>query len=211
MELVITGNLLDGAFAIALKQHKVANVIQKQRPVEKAPHQRFQLPFQHWPVSFIPDGAPGHKPLLVSGQGTHPGGITITDHQRLIKNKQVADFILVGLQLVKGIPDIHILITGAFQLQHRKGDAINKADNIRAAGIFGSRQCELVYHHKAVIGHRCKIYQKGMVVYPLLIVAFVVHRHTVQQQLVEVAVIGDQVQAFGLGQRCPNLLKAARR
>ena len=108
--------------------------------------------------------APGQEALLIGGQRTDAGGVTGADHQGFIENKQIMDFVFVSLQLVKRIPNIGVFIAWVFKLQHRKRNAVNKADDIRPARLFAAADRELVNRDKAVLLHVIEVQQKRMVI-----------------------------------------------
>lgn len=149
-------------------------------------------------------GAPRHKALLVSSERSHASIVAITHYQGFVIGKKVGYLVLVGLDLVKGIPDVHILGIGAFQLQHRQGQTVDKANNIRAAQLLAALYGELVNGPETVGLEITEVNQKGMVVNDFVI-AFVLNRHTLQQQPVEGTVADDGIQAFWLANNCNHL------
>ena len=112
VELVVTRHLLHDVVAILLEKHKMPHIVQKQLRLEKAPHHRLQLHLQAGPVVFIGNGAPGQHALRIGRERAHAGRKTIAHHQGRIGVEQVADLVLVGLQLVEGVPHVRLFVGG---------------------------------------------------------------------------------------------------
>ena len=114
VELVIGGNLLDQSFAVVLKQHKITNVIEQKCAVKEALHDGLQLPVKLWFIVFVSHGFPRQEAFFIGGQRANTRVLPVAHHQRFVADKQVAEFVFIGLQLVKRSPDIGIGINRAF-------------------------------------------------------------------------------------------------
>jgi hypothetical protein len=150
VELVVAGDLLDGVAVVLLKEDEVAQVIEEQFAVEEAFDHLLQLVFEQRLVVLVAQGAPGEKALLVGGQRAQARRQAIGDHQRLVADEEVGDFVLVGLQLVVGLPDVGVDIGGVLQLDHRDRQAVDEDDDIGAAQLLAPLDGELVDDQKLV-------------------------------------------------------------
>ncbi len=205
MELVVAGDLLDQGVGVALEEDEVAQVVEQQFAIEETAHQGFQLPLQQRLVVLVPEGAPGHEALLVGRQRADPGVVAIADDHRLIGDEQLGNLVLVGLDLVEGVPDIDVLGAWALELQHRQRQAVDETHDIGAAQLAAALQGELVDGAKVVGRELGEIHQQRPVMDDL-VVALVLHGHTVQQQAVKGAIADHHVEAFRLAHHRQRLL-----
>ena len=116
---------------------------------------------------------------------------TVGDHQRLVADEEVGDFVLVGLQLVVGLPDVGVDIGGVLQLDHRDRQAVDEDDDIGTAQLLAPLDGELVDDQKLILLDVVEVDQLHMVGFDLFAVA-VFDRHSFEEQLVEGAVVVDQ-------------------
>ena len=210
MKLVVARHFLGDVVAILLKQHKVPHIVQKQLGLEKAPHHRLQLHLQAGPVVFFGNGAPGQHALRIGRERAHAGRKTIAHHQGRIGVEQVADLVLVGLQLVESVPHVRLFVGGVLQLHHRQGQTVDERDHIRAAWLLGAGDGELVHHQKVVVAGLRKVdevHQIGL----LLVPHRKLHQQTAQQQSVHAAVAHHHLRLAHRLQRMCGLLQRGRR
>src|SRR5690554_3566488 len=111
------------------------------------------------------------------------------------------------MDLVEGIPNIHVFGSRAFQLQHYQRQAINKADDIRAAQLLAALDGELVDGAKTVGIKIGKINQERMVM-DNLIIKFVFNWHTIEQLTMNTAVADNSIQARRLAHQGDRLLNS---
>ena len=210
MELVVTGDLLDDAAAILLEQHEVPHVVQKQFGLEKAADHCFQLHLKARAIVFVGDGAPRQHALRVGGERADTSCQTIAHHQGDIAVEQVADLVLVGLQLLEGIPHIRLRIGGVLQLDDGQRQAIHEDDHVGPARLLGAGDGELVDHQEVVVAglHEVDaVRQVGL----FLIALRELHQHTVQQQPMHAAVAHHPVRLADRLQRVGGLLQCRGR
>ncbi len=121
MELVVASNLLDDA-AFIFKQHKVTQVVQQVLRGEHTTHQGLKLIELTQRVKRdAVNGAPGHKALRVGAQATEQRLGAIRDHQQLVGVEHIWNLRLVGLNLIKRLPDIGVHNGWVLQLdQHQR-------------------------------------------------------------------------------------------
>ena len=89
MKLVIARQFLNQLPVVVLEQDKIAQVIEQTFPLEEAPDEYLQLPFQQGFVVFIGDGTPGSKPLLVGGERADAGCKAVANDQGFVVGEQV--------------------------------------------------------------------------------------------------------------------------
>ncbi|MFU0780190.1 MAG: hypothetical protein ACFWT4_18740 [Citrobacter braakii] len=122
----------------------------------------------------------------------------VAHHQRFVADKQVAEFVFIGLQLVKRSPDIGIGINRAFQLNHRHRQAVDIANDIGTTNLFYPLNSYLIHDHKAVIARMVKIHQQRFIV-NRFVFTLVLNGYAVEQQVMEGFIADDQIRAFGVG------------
>jgi len=152
--------------------NSTTHIVEKQRRLEEAAHQRFQLEFQQRPVILVGNCPPGLHALLIRRQGTQPCGETVADHHRHVGVEQVADFFLVGLDLVEGIPDVGLLVGRVLQLDHRQRQAVDEGHQVRATRLFGAAHGELADQQEIVIARLGKVDQVNQIA-ALLVAPFI--------------------------------------
>jgi hypothetical protein len=123
---------------------------------------------------------------------------TVRNHQRLVEDEEIGDLLLVGLQLIEGRPDIRLLRSGIFQLDHRDRQTVDEAHQVRPAQMPATLDGELIDHQKAIAARVLEIDQPHPIPTPSAL-AFHLDRHAVDQRLVESAVALDQRRMVGLG------------
>ena len=163
-----------------------------------------------WLIVFIGNGFPWQETFFICGQGTNACILPVAYHQRFVADKQIAEFVFIGLQLVKCGPDISIGINGAFQLNHRNWQAVDIANHIRAPHLLCALNGNLVHDHKAVIGWMVKIHQQRFIVNDFLF-TLVLNGHTVEQQMVKCFVADDQIRALRMGDTQYHLFEHGNR
>ncbi len=191
MKLVIGGDLLDEMITVLLEQHKVADIIQEQFPIEKTPHYLFQLVFQQRLVVLVLESAPGHEAFLAGGQGADTRRDAIGNYQCLVEHEQVWNFFLIGLDLIVGIPHIGIFIRRILEFDHRHGQAIDKYHHIRAAVHLAAKQRELIDHQKLVVVRALEIDELD-VIGLFLVTLIELHLDAIDQQSMKGAVVLNQ-------------------
>ncbi len=195
MELVIAGDLLHQPRLARLEQDEVAQVVEQQVWGEEASDHLFQLELKQRPVVLAAHRAPGQEALAVGGERAHPRVQAVGDHQRLIADEQVGNLVLVGLQLLEGRPDVGLLVGEVLQLDHRDGQAVDEADEVRAARLLAALHGELVDHQKLVV-LRLREVDEAHAVAALASVGRHLHRNALQQRLVEAAVVQQERRLF---------------
>ena len=184
MELMVTGDLLDQP-AIVFKQHEEAQVIEQHGRGQNAAHHGLQLAKLTVGVEVDPiHRAPLHKALGIGRQRPHPRLATIGGNQDLVVLKQVGDLLLVGLQLIKRLPDVGIHIGRVLELKHHQRQPVDEEDDVGAAGVFGPLDRELVDGQPLVGGGLLEVNEADKVPHRLAI-ALVLHRHPIHQQAVK--------------------------
>ena len=149
-------------------------------------------------IIFVRHRFPRQKTLFISGQRADTRILPVAHYQRFVTDKQVAEFVFIGLQLVKRSPDIGIGINRAFQLNHRHRQAVDIANHIRTTNLFYPLNSHLIYDHKAVIAGMVEIHQQGFIV-NRFVFTLVLNGYAVEQQVMECFVADDQIRAFGAG------------
>lgn len=94
---MISGNLFNQSFAVVFKQDEVANIVEQQFTVKESFNYRFKLPLKQRLVVFVRQRFPRKKTLFVRGKGTNAGVIAVADYQRFVADKQIAEFVFIGL------------------------------------------------------------------------------------------------------------------
>ena len=104
------------------------------------------------------------------------------------------------------IPDIYVVVDGAFQFHHRQRKPVNKADDIRATRLFRSADGHLIDHHKTVVLRLVKIHHQSVIV-DKFFVATVLYWNPFQQPVMEGFVTGNQIRAFSTSNTGYNLFE----
>jgi hypothetical protein len=154
VELVIAGDLLHQR-AIVLEQHEEAQVVEQHGRRQQAAHQRFQFVELTQRVERHPvDGAPLHEALRIRRQRTQPRLAAVGNHQQLVVLEHVRNLLLVGLDLVVGLPDVGVFVGRVLQFQQHQRQAIDEQDHVRPAGVLRplDRELPLIASHSLHAG-----------------------------------------------------------
>jgi hypothetical protein len=104
--LVVTGNLLEGGrAALLLKDDEVADEVEQAAFFEDTVQQHLELGDRSGGGLLAGDGLPGQEPFLVGGERTQAGLQAVGDDKELVGVEQGGDVVLVGLELIKGVPE----------------------------------------------------------------------------------------------------------
>ena len=98
---------------------------------------------------------------------------------------------LVGLNLVKGFPDVGMHVGRILQLDQHQRQAIDEEHDIRPAGMVGTLDRVLVDRQPFVVGCIGPVNQADKIA-PSFPVFLILHRHPADQQLVKVPICGQQ-------------------
>ena len=181
MELVVASDLLHQP-AIILEQHEVAQVIQQQLRRQRTAHQRLQLVELAQRIELLAiDGAPVHEALGIGRQRAHARLAAIGNHQDLVVVEQIGNLLLVGLNLIEGLPQVGVHIGGVLQLQQHQRQAVDEQDDVRPAGVLGSLHAELVDRQPLVGAHIGPVDQAHEIAAGFAVL-LVLHRHPADQQ-----------------------------
>ncbi len=145
VELVISGHFLDEFPATVVIEYD--EISEQRQEVGAVAH-----PFQHdWELGevggawgIVVHGLPGLEPLLAGGQGADAGVEAVGYHQELVQGEQAGEFVLVGLELLPGVPDIGALIGRVLELDDADGQSVQEEDDIRPPGELVLLDGELV-------------------------------------------------------------------
>ena len=186
MELVVARDLLDTA--VLLEQDEVLQVLQEEVLAKQTTDHGFKLlefpeRVQRHPV----DGSPSVKALLISGQRPQACQEEVGDRQHLVEHEEVRDVFLVGLELVKGVPDVGVGISGVLQLQDRQGHPVDEHHHIRAAGQLWTLDGVLV-DDQPLVGIGVLEVDELHPIAQGLPVSLHLYRHSVRQPSVELPV-----------------------
>ncbi|MNK72500.1 hypothetical protein D3C87_919790 [compost metagenome] len=210
VKLVIARNLLDDGVAILLEQYEVAHVIQEQFGLEETANHCFQLHLQTRPVIFVGDGAPGQHALRVRGERADACSPAIAHHQGGVAVEQVANLVLVGLQLVEGIPHVGLLVGGVFQLHHGQRQTVHEGDQVWSARLPAASDGELVYHQKVIVAGLGKVDEVDQIGL-FLVASHKLHQQAIQKQAMHAAVAHHHLQLAHRLQSMRRLLQGRRR
>ena len=191
VELVVAGDLLDQA-AVILEQHEEAQVVQQVGRCQHAAHKGLQLVERAERVDRVAvDRAPGHEALGVGRQRAQQRVGAVGDHQHLVVLEGVGDLFLVGLDLVKGLPDVGVRVGRVLQLDQHQRQAVDEQDDVGPARVVRAGDAELVDRQPLVARRRGPIDELDEIA-PRFAVALVLHRHAGDQQPMELPVRRQQ-------------------
>ena len=211
--LVIGGAFFDELPArVALKQHKKAQVIQERFRAQQRMHHAFQFILEREALAArrLIDHPPRHKALPVGRKRADARIHAVADQKQLIEDEQIANFRLVGLQLVERRPHICLFIERIFKLQHHQRQAVYKENDVRNALAACAANFQLIDRDKTIRLRVFKIDQHRLPRLRLAIHA-IADRHTIAQQRIKGAVALQQVADFGFGYYAHHLLDRLRR
>ena len=111
------------------------------------------LQFQHRGRGYVValDRPPRLEPFLVGRQRADAGLQPVGDDQHLVVDEQRRDLLLVGLQLVEGVPDRGVLVAGVLQFDHAQRQAVDEHHDVGPAVVPGLDHRELVDHQPVVV------------------------------------------------------------
>ena len=189
MILVIPCDDLERASARRLVGHEVTQILQEGLLLEQALHQHFQLQvlLRHSDPS---RDTPRHEPLLIGGNGTNPCHRTIRDDADGVRFKELGNFVFVILNLVECREHIRLLVRRILQLDHCQREAIDESHHV-GAHRFAALHGELI-HDQPVIARNVGPVKHHNRYLAAVAILFDVHRNTVAQPDVEVAVGFDE-------------------
>ena len=193
MVLVIAGHLLDeDPAAGVLEDDEVPDQVQEPPLVEDALQDDLQLRQGGVGQGLAFDGPPGHEPFLVGRQGPDPGLNAVGDDHGFVERKKRRDLLLVGLKLVEGRPDRGAFGGGVLQLDHRERQAVDEQNDVGPPFMLILHDRELIDCHE-LIGIRVFIVQDAdEIAADGAIRALILHRHALDEILVDGMVVGDE-------------------
>jgi len=126
MELVVARDLLYQT-AVVLEQDKIAQEVQQHRRRQHAAHHRFQLvEFPQRIETVAVDGAPAGKAFGVGRERAHARFAAVGDDEDFVVVEDVGNLFLVGLDLVKGLPDVGVDVCRVFSSSSTSGRPLMK-------------------------------------------------------------------------------------
>ena len=130
MILMVAGKNLIGVLPVTLEQDKMAQQIHQRCRRKHPAQQDFNLRHRGWSQFPAIHSTPGHETLLIRGERARAGIHAITGNHDCIVGKKRRNLVLVGLQLIVGIRDIHNFIRHILQLDDHQRQAIDKDNHI---------------------------------------------------------------------------------
>ena len=199
--LMVAGHLLDEhAVAGVLEDDEGADEIEEAAPVEDPLDHDLELAEPVVGQRRAVDGAPGHEPFAVGGEGADAGMDAVGDDQRLVEGEQGGDLPFVGLKLVEGGPDGGVLGGRVLQFHDRQRQAVDEEHDVGAALVAVFDDGELVDRQPVVIVRVVEIQDAHQVAAQRAVGAEVFHGHALDQHAVDGVVVGGQGRAVGAGQ-----------
>ena len=199
--LMVAGHLLDQhAVAGVLEDDEGADEIEEAAPVEDALDDDLELAEPVVGQCRAVDGAPGHEPFAVGGEGADAGMDAVGDDQRLVEGEEGGDLLFVGLKLVEGGPDGGVLGGRVLQFHDRQRQAVDEEHDIGAALVAVFDDGELVDRQPVVVVRVVEIEDAHQVAAQRAVGAEVFHGHALDQHAVDGMVVGGQGGAVGAGQ-----------
>ena len=149
---MVGGHLLDeSAIAHVFEDDKVTEQVEQVAPVKHALEQHLELGQVGGGQRLALDRTPGSEALAVGRQRADAGLDTVGDDQGGIVGKQRGDLRLVGLELLKGVPDGGVLVGGVLELDHGQGQAVDEDHHVRPAVVVVLDHRELVDRQPVVV------------------------------------------------------------
>ena len=147
------------AVRVFLEDDEVPQQLEESLPVENAANQDFQFQNGWRGRLFARNGPPHLEPFLVGRQRTDPGLQAVRDDQRLVVVEQRRNFLLVGLQLVPGVPDRGVLVGGVLEFDHAQRQPVDEHHDVGPAVVLALDHRELVDDQPIVVGRLVEIDQ----------------------------------------------------
>ncbi len=191
MELVIARDLLLGLLAVVLKHDEAAHQIEETLFLEYAAKQDLHLERAGRANLVSLDGPPRHEAFPTGRERAQTCFDSVGDHEQFVVREEARNVVLVCLKLIEGVADRGVLIGQILQFDHRKREAIDENDHVRATVPAVLFNRELIDCDPVVVRGRIAIEQPRVIVNDSVRPA-VFHGHAVRQEGVEAAVVFDK-------------------
>ena len=198
MILMITAENLDNlaAVCVLLENDKMPQQFEESFLLEDAANQNFQFQDGRFFVILPFDGAPHLEPFPIGRQRTDSGLQAVRNYQDFVEVEERGDFLLVGLQLVPGVPDRGVLIGGIFQFDHAQGQAVEEDDQIGSAVVLAFDDGELIDNQPVVFCRVVEIDQPHPIARNGTVRAAILDFHAIPQHPVKGPIVPHQRRRF---------------
>ncbi len=195
--LVVRGHDLGDLGAVDLEDDEVTHGVEEAALLEDAPRERSKLRRALFGDGRAVDRAPRHEALPGAGERAVARLDAIARDEQLVGGEQAGDLLLVGLQLVEGLPGRGLGIARVLELDDGQRQPIDEHDHVRPSVGLALDHGELV-DRQPVVGLRVvEVEQPGLVAGDRAVGPRVLDVDTVDEQAMEAAVVLEQARTLG--------------